>query len=50
MGDGTSYGLYCSNTPDASLFGHYASAVALYFTLVFAVCLFVALGRWPKAE
>jgi hypothetical protein len=47
LGDGTSYGLYCSNDLAGSLFGHYASAVALYFALVFSICLVVALGRWP---
>jgi hypothetical protein len=48
VGDGTSYGLYGSNDQAASLFGHYASAVAVYFALVFFICLVVALARWPK--
>ncbi len=47
-GDGTSYGLYCSNDHHASLFGHYTSAVALYFTVVFAIATFVGLRQWPK--
>lgn len=34
MGDGTSYGLYCSNDHDALLIGHYASALSIYFALI----------------
>jgi hypothetical protein len=47
LGDGTSYGLYCSNNHEASLVGHYASALALFFTLVLGAVTLVGLSRWP---
>ncbi|MBX3189963.1 MAG: hypothetical protein KF819_23260 [Labilithrix sp.] len=46
-GEGTSYGLYCSNDHEASLALHYVSAVALYFAVIFAAATVVGLLRWP---
>jgi hypothetical protein len=47
-GDGTTYGLYCSNHRDASLVGHYASALSIFFTLFLGAATIVGLTRWPK--
>lgn len=47
-GDGTSYGLYCSTDHDASLAGHYAASLALYFAVVFALATGIGILRWPS--
>jgi hypothetical protein len=47
-GDGTSYGLYCSNDRDASLAVHYACAIALFFTIFLGSATLLGLTRWPS--